>query len=78
MNKDAFIKALVDLHGLSDFMDIDGGDMQDLYVKHGLAIERPATKQDAEAERGLEWGVCVGDPWIVWSPDLLWLLERKR
>jgi hypothetical protein len=54
----------------SYFMDLDGGDVQDIFLKSGLGIERPATQKDIDNDDGLqEYGTEPGDPIIRWNGD---------
>ncbi len=69
MDKDGFIKALLDLHAVNSWMDIDGGDMDELYVKFGFVVERPATVEDSKTEMARDLDVQIGDPFRVWSDE---------
>ena len=75
MDKDGFIKAIAERWIDDQWQDIDGADFQDLCVKHGLLIERPATQQDCDSEGGQEYGVDLGDPFFVKSDELIALLD---
>jgi hypothetical protein len=44
-----------------DGLDIDGGELQELLIKHGLMVEAPATAEDCAMEWAQEWGICPGD-----------------
>ena len=77
LNKDGFIAALLDLHGTNDWQDIDGGDMDALYVKFGFVVERPATSHDVETEAAHEWRTKIGDPFRVWSDDAKKFLDTE-
>ena len=80
MDKDGFIVAVVALaiaareHGC---MDIDGGDLQDLLGKHGLAIESPATGEDCKGDWGQEYGVELGDTVLHYHPTLTALMKER-
>ena len=69
MDKDGFIKALLDLWADHDWMDLDGDSLQAICAKHGLLIERPATAEDCETEQAHEFDIELGDPFFVWSDE---------
>ena len=54
--------------------DIDGGDFQELCVKHGVLVERPATAEDVAEDWAQEYGIEMGETVVVDSP---WLLEAR-
>lgn len=70
MDKDAFLAELIAGYWEHDCMDIDGGDFQDLLLKHGLAKEAPATEEDCKEEWALEYGYEPGDPMIKYDPEI--------
>ena len=43
-------------------VDIDGGELQDMLVKHGILHEVPATEVDCAEDWAQEYGVELGDP----------------
>lgn len=65
MDVSAFVIELVTRCREDFCSDIDGADLQDLFVRHGLMTERPATPEDCEAEWAQEYGVDVGDTILV-------------
>ena len=77
MDKDGFTAAVVALWREHDCMDIDGANFQDLLVKHGLASEGPATKEDCETDWAQEYGVELGDTVLHDHPDLLALMKER-
>lgn len=70
MNIKAFVKELVGGYREHGCLDIDGADFQELLVKHGLCIERPATKEDAATEWAQDYDIEEGDTVVVDSPEL--------
>lgn len=72
-----FVKGIVDLqdHG----SDLDGGDVYELTVKHGLAVERPLTAAEIADENGPwhEYGCREGDPWTFWAPEFQEFLSNE-
>ena len=60
MNINAFVIELFDSWSSHDWMDVDGGDLHEMAVKHGILIERPATAKDLENGWD-EWDVEIGD-----------------
>ena len=77
MDKDGFIAALVALWREHWCEDIDGGDFQALLIKHGLASEGPATKEDCATEWADEYGVQPGDTVLHDHPDLAALMKER-
>ena len=77
MDKDGFIVAVVQLWQDGQCMDIDGGDFQDLLLKHELATEVPATAADCETEEAQDWGVEPGDLMLKYDAELL-AMTRER
>ena len=77
MNKDAFIADVVDLWKDHYCMDIDGGNFQDLMVKHGLATEVLATEADCETDWARDYGLELGDPMLKYAAELQ-VMTRKR
>jgi len=66
MNKDEFLVDLFHQWREHDWTDIDGGDFQELAVKHGLLIEKEATKDDIDEFSDYE----IGDPIYIFSDAL--------
>lgn len=66
----AFLKDLLEDYRERDFSDIDGGDFQDLLIKHGFLIQAEITKEECEEDWALEWGYEPGDLFNKFSP--LW------
>ncbi len=58
--------------------DIEGGHFQDLLLRHGFAIERPATDADCATERAEEEEWEVGDTIIAWSDEMLRLMRLPK
>lgn len=67
----AFVRDLLKLHAAVDLMDLDGGDMEDLYRRHGFLVDRVATAQDVDPEFFIE----EGDKIMVWTPAALELMK---
>ena len=70
MDKDAFLAELIASYWEHDCMDIDGCDFQDLLLKHGFAVEAPATEEDCKEEWALEYGYEPGDPMIKYDREI--------
>lgn len=70
MGLEAFVFDLLTLYRRHDCMDIDGGDMHELLVKHHLMVERRATEDDLENEWLREYGVEPGDIILVDADEL--------
>lgn len=65
-----FAKSIKNLWAAADFMDLDGFDVQEVFLKSGLAVHRPATAEEIEGDDYLiEYGTEVGDPIIRWEGD---------
>ena len=72
--KDAFLAALFEQCRDRGWYDIDGGDFQDLAIKHGLLIETVATAEDID-----EWAEYeIGEALFRFSPELMNLVTRAR
>ena len=78
MDIEAFVIDLTKLFKRQDWDDIDGCDYQDLLIKHGLAIERPATEEDCKLNWASEYGVEVGDTIIVDSEEFSKLMKEAK
>jgi len=76
MNIPEFIRWLVTER--ADGVGIDGGDLQEQMIEHGLLIERPATEDDCKTDVGLDYGLRPGDTWIETSPDLVAMLGQAE
>lgn len=76
MNLNAFVFDLVTLYREHDCMDMDGGDIQGMLVKHGLMIERPATEDDLEDESLRSFGVEPGDVILVYAEEFVALRSQ--
>ncbi len=76
MDLRGFVRDLMQGYFENDCYDIDGGDIQDLAIKHGLANEVAATEADCKDERAQEYGVEPGDPYLRWSGPLQALLKE--
>lgn len=70
MDKDAFLGELIACWRDHYCGDIDGCDFQDLMLKHGLASEEPATKEDCEQEWAQEFDYNPGDLMIRYRPEI--------
>ena len=77
MDIEGFVVALTKLFKQHRWNDIDGGDYQALLIKHGLAIERPATEKDCKLDWASEYGVEVGDSIIVDSEEFSKLMGEE-
>ena len=69
----AFVIDLLQMHHAGDWMDIDGGDMDALYRKHGFVEDRPATAEDVAADCG-DYGIEEGELSSFWTPEVLEML----
>lgn len=74
-----FVARFLRLYWDEDCGDVDGGSVQDMVVKCGLAIERPITAEDLkEDSRPVEYGCEIGDTWIFATEETTALLNRLR
>ena len=73
MDIKAFVRWIVSER--CDSLDIDGGDLQEKLIEHGLLIERPATQEDCETDAGLDYDMSPGDPWLESAPELKAFLD---
>lgn len=78
MNLEAFIAELVDDYRLHGCMDIDGGDFQEMLIKHGLCVERPATVEEAGEAWCQDYDIKAGDTIVADCPELAALRRRER
>lgn len=58
--------------------DIDGADVQDMIVKHGLGIPRPITQAEIDSDLYEMYDPAAGDEIVVYSEEMLRLLEEGR
>ena len=73
----AFVIDLLQMHHAGDWMDIDGGDMDALYRKHGFAEERRVTAEEAATDYCQEYGIEEGELSSFWTPEVLEMLDGK-
>lgn len=74
-----FTARLMRLYWEHDCCDIDGGDLQEMAIKAGIAVERPVTQDDLErSDIMMQWGMKPGDPWVLASPELMALMEKLK
>ena len=77
MNLEAFAVELTE-KWRPECMDVDGCDLQEMLAKHGIIIKRPATEADCQEEWAQEWGIEVGDPIFVDSPEFIEVKARAE
>jgi hypothetical protein len=77
MNINAFVVELVAMYRAHDCMDIDGADFQELFVKHGLGIERPITAEEA-GQVWYEWDAEEGDLCVMDSEEFAALKQSVK
>ncbi len=65
-----FARDLIRHYNEGDHSDVDGCDIQDMLLKHGLAETRKMTKAEAEETWAQEWGYEEGDEAVMYT-DLL-------
>lgn len=70
-----FLKALLRDYYDRDWMDIDGGELQEMLLSHGLFYERPITDEEANESWALEYGVEPGEPGVFPHEDIKALLD---
>ena len=68
MNLAGFVIEIVDKS--REWMDIDGGDLQEMLEKHGIIVRQPATETDCEEEWAQEYGIEPGDTILRDAPEL--------
>ena len=78
MNINAFCRDLIDACHKSYWGDLDGGDLHEMFIRHGLAIDRPATAEDAAEDHWAEWGIEPGGTITVWSDEFKALLAGEK
>jgi hypothetical protein len=77
INLQGFIGDLLELAHAS--LDIDGGDFQDIAIKHGLFTERPLTAEEVADDDGPwhEYGCEEGEPWLFHTEELKTFLKES-
>lgn len=76
MNINAFVVELIETYRDHHCGDIDGATVQDLLLKHGLCVERPITKEEAEEEWAEAFDIEEGDTAVVDSEEFAALKRR--
>jgi len=72
-----FAALLLNAYLDGDCTDMDGGDIQNLAVKAGLAVSRPVTQEDIDGSENMqEWDLEPGDTWFFLTPELLALMRQ--
>lgn len=61
MDKDGFLRALLSSYYEHDCQDIDGGDIHELLIDHGLTAEKPISTAQAKEDWALLAGLKPGD-----------------
>lgn len=77
MDKDAFIRWIYDHWRERCWLDIDGGDLHEAMVRHGLLYERPITAEEAADERFSEWDVEAGDLGCFATDEMLAIINPE-
>ena len=70
-----FLAALLRDYRERDWMDIDGGDLHEMLVSHGLYYERPITEEEAKEDWACEYGIEPGEVGIFPHDDIKALLD---
>lgn len=73
-----FLGDLLQSYREGDHMDLDGCDVQDLLVKHGLMYETKATEADCEEEWCMDWGCEPGDTLYKYTAIMIRLMDMAR
>lgn len=58
--------------------DIDGSYFQDMLIKYGIALERPATEADCEKGWACELGYQPGDPILLYTDEFKAFRDRIK
>lgn len=70
-----FVERVLEL--MHEGTDVDGADLQDAAVKHGLFVERPLTAEEATLPEPSEYDCREGDTWLWHSDALKAFLENR-
>ena len=78
MNKDGFLRALFKSCAEHDWFDVDSADLQEMMVRHGFLVERPATEEDCQTSWAQEWGLEVGDSHIASTDEMKAFMNKPE
>ena len=78
MNKDGFLRDLLNDYIEGDYNDVDGGTLHELLLKHGFTVERPITAAEAEEDWAREYCLHAGDVNSMRTPEMIALLEKTK